>query len=113
MADFRGGYITAVLGGVDLDLRKARMGSSAAVLDVVAVWGGIELKVPAEWSVEGKVRPIMGGFEDKTQLLVESAERPSPRRARIRDHGGRGDRQLTCLWFSPVGSGSLHTPWPP
>jgi Domain of unknown function (DUF5668) len=76
MADFRGGYITAVLGGVDLDLRKARMGSSAAVLDVVAIWGGIELKVPAEWSVEGQVRPILGGFEDKTRLLVESASAP-------------------------------------
>ena len=110
MADFRGGYITAVLGGVDLDLRKARMGPSA-VLDVVAVWGGIELKVPSGWSVEGKVMPIMGAFEDKTQVLVESAERPSPRRARIRHHGGRGDRQLTCLWFSRAGGGSLHTPW--
>jgi hypothetical protein len=61
---------------VDLDLRKARLAASPAVLDVVAVWGGIELKVPAGWSVEGKVVPIMGGFEDKTQLLVESAEVP-------------------------------------
>jgi hypothetical protein len=76
MAEFRGGYITALLGGVDLDLRKARLAASPAVLDVVAVWGGIELKVPAGWSVEGKVVPIMGGFEDKTQLLVESAEVP-------------------------------------
>jgi hypothetical protein len=76
MAEFRGGYITAVMGGVDLDLRKARMGPSPAVLDVVAFWGGIELKVPAGWSVEGKVLPIMGAFEDKTQVLVESAAAP-------------------------------------
>lgn len=76
MTEFRGGYITAVLGGVELDLRKARMGPSPAVLDVVAVWGGIELKVPAGWSVEGRVMPILGGFEDKTRLLVESAEAP-------------------------------------
>lgn len=76
VADFLGGYITAVMGGVDLDLRKARMGPSPAVLDVVAVWGGIELKVPAGWSVEGRVVPILGGFDDKTQVLVESAEAP-------------------------------------
>ena len=84
------------MGGVDLDLRKARMGPSPAVLDVVAFWGGIELKVPAGWNVEGQVMPILGGFEDKTQPLVESSRGPSPRRAWIRDHGRRGDRQLTC-----------------
>jgi hypothetical protein len=77
MVEFRGGYITAVLGGVDLDLRKARMGPSPAVLDVVAFWGGIELKVPAGWNVEGQVMPILGAFEDKTQALVESS--PAPR----------------------------------
>ncbi|HEY6547963.1 MAG TPA: hypothetical protein VI589_08645 [Vicinamibacteria bacterium] len=76
MAEFRGGYITAVLGGVDLDLRNARMGPSPAVIDVVAVWGGIELKVPAGWNVESQILPILGGFEDKTKLLVESAEAP-------------------------------------
>lgn len=77
MAEFRGGYITAVMGGVDLDLRKVRMGPSPAVLDVVAFWGGIELKVPPGWSVDGQVLPILGGFEDKTQALMESS--PAPR----------------------------------
>lgn len=74
--DLQGGYITAVMGGVELDLRKCRMGGSAAVLDVVAVWGGIDLKVPADWRVEGHVLPLMGGFEDKTQALVASDKAP-------------------------------------
>lgn len=74
--DFQGGYITAVMGGVELDLRKCRIAGSAAVLDVVAIWGGIVLKVPADWSVEGRVMPLMGGFEDKTQALVSADTAP-------------------------------------
>jgi hypothetical protein len=74
--DLRGGYITAVMGGVDLDLRKCRMGPSPVTLDVVAVWGGIDLKLPSDWRVEGRVVPIMGGFEDKTQSLVGVEDAP-------------------------------------
>jgi LiaF transmembrane domain len=74
--DFQGGYITAVMGGVELDLRKCKLSGSAAVLDVVAFWGGIDLKVPADWRVEGQVLPLMGGFEDKTQALVASDQAP-------------------------------------
>lgn len=74
--DLQGGYITAFMGGVELDLRKCRISGSAAVLDVVAFWGGIDLKVPADWSIEGHVMPLMGGFEDKTQAIVASAQAP-------------------------------------
>jgi hypothetical protein len=74
--DLRGGYITAVMGGVDLDLRKSGVAGPTITLDVVAFWGGIELRVPAEWSVEGQVVPIMGGFEDKTKTLVASDQAP-------------------------------------
>jgi hypothetical protein len=74
--DFRGGYITAVMGGVELDLRKCTMAASPATLDVVAFWGGIDLKVPADWSVEGRVVPFMGGFVQKTPPPAESAQAP-------------------------------------
>jgi len=52
------------------------MVTSPATLDVVAFWGGIDLKVPAEWSVEGRVMPFMGGFVQKTPPRVESDEAP-------------------------------------
>jgi hypothetical protein len=76
--DFRGGYLTAVLGGIELDLRQCRMPASPVVLDVVAFWGGIDLKVPAEWTVEGKVVPVLGGFEQKGSLAPspETDDRP-------------------------------------
>jgi Domain of unknown function (DUF5668) len=74
--DLRGGYITAVMGGVDLDLRQSKIEAPTITLDVVAFWGAIDLKVPVDWSIEGLVVPIMGGFEDKTKALVVSAKSP-------------------------------------
>ena len=74
--DFRGGYITAVMGGLELDLRRAKMATSPTYLDVVAVWGGMDLKVPAEWDVDVRVTPIMGGYEDKTQAPVPAEGAP-------------------------------------
>ncbi len=74
--DLRGGYVTAVMGGVELDLRKSGMAGQTITLDVIAVWGGMDLKVPVEWNVESQVVPIMGGFEDKTQTLVASDQAP-------------------------------------
>jgi len=62
--DFRGGSVTAVIGGVELDLRKANL-TGTAYLDVVAFWGGIEIKVPAGWTVDGRVVTLMGAFENK------------------------------------------------
>ena len=76
VADFRGGFVTAVMGGVELDLRQSRILASPVTLDVVALWGGMELKVPTDWKVEGHVVPFMGGFEDKSQSLGASDASP-------------------------------------
>jgi predicted membrane protein len=64
--DFRGGEVTAVMGGAELDLRQAEMRSAFAELHVVAFWGGVEIRVPREWSVQLDGLPVLGGFEDKT-----------------------------------------------
>ena len=71
-ADFRGGSVTAVMGGVELDLRKASLTSGTAYLDVVAFWGGIEIKVPSSWTVDARVVPLMGAFENKVDSLAGS-----------------------------------------
>ena len=65
--EFRGAEITAVMGGVDLDLRRATMTADEARIHLFAVWGGITVKVPNDWSVvvEGVI-PILGGIDDKT-----------------------------------------------
>ena len=63
---FRGGDLTAILGGCEIDLRQASI-DGEAVIDVFAMWGGIEIKVPEDWSMSSHVVPILGGYEDKTR----------------------------------------------
>jgi hypothetical protein len=63
---FEGGSLTAIMGGVEVDLRGARMVRQQAVVDCFAFWGGLDIKVPPGWTVHSRVWPVMGGFEDKT-----------------------------------------------
>jgi predicted membrane protein len=63
---FKGGELTAFMGGCEIDLRNAEINGEAAI-DVFAMWGGIEIRVPENWTVIGKVTPLMGGFEDHTR----------------------------------------------
>lgn len=69
---FRGGDLTAVFGGCQIDLRQAAI-EGEAVIDVFAMWGGIEIRVPETWSVSGRVTPILGGYEDKTRPVSDDA----------------------------------------
>jgi len=65
-AGFRGGELTAVMGGCEVDLRHASI-DGEAVLDIFAMWGGVEIRVPPDWTVESRVTPILGGVDDKTR----------------------------------------------
>ena len=63
-AELRGGSATAVMGVMELDLRHATL-VSGATIDVVAFWGGIEIRVPESWTVEAHIVPLMGGVQNK------------------------------------------------
>ena len=74
--DFRGGSITAIMGGCEIDLRTASIASSnEPILAVFALWGGIEVRVPPDWTVVSQVDPILGGFEDSTLPPKEASKR--------------------------------------
>jgi predicted membrane protein len=62
---FRGADLTAVMGGIKLDLIDTRMEGDTVAVDVFAFWGGIEIYVPPDWTVSSKVTTLMGGFIDK------------------------------------------------
>jgi len=62
---FRGADLSAVLGGVNLDLTSARMEGDSARIEVFAFCGGIEIHVPPDWTVTSKVATLLGGFTDK------------------------------------------------
>jgi predicted membrane protein len=65
--DFRGGEATAIMGGCEIDLRQASIKEGDAVLDLFAFWGGIEVRVPEEWSVVLEGIPVLGGYEDNSR----------------------------------------------
>jgi len=65
--DFRGGNAWAVLGGCEIDLSKASIEAGEAVINTFAFWGGIELKVPADWMVESRGTALLGAFEDASR----------------------------------------------
>jgi predicted membrane protein len=63
---FRGADLLAIMGGYQLDLRQAAIHGDA-VIDLFVMWGGIEIRVPEDWSVSSKIVPVMAGVEDKTR----------------------------------------------
>ena len=65
-SSFRSATLTAVMGGIEFDLRPASTATGEAVIEVFAMWGGIEITVPPDWRVTTKVVPLLGGVEDRT-----------------------------------------------
>jgi hypothetical protein len=80
---FRGGEITAFMGGGQIDLRQATIPpGEEAVIDVFSVLGGCEILVPPSWTVATPIVPVMGGVEDKRFAPLPGTvdtSRPAPR----------------------------------
>jgi len=66
---FDGGEVTAIFGGFGLDLRQTTMKSDTARIDVFAMFGGGEIRVPEGWEVSVQASAIAGSVEDKTISL--------------------------------------------
>lgn len=63
--NFKGGNITAVFGGYEVDLRDCQLAEGEHVLEIFAVFGGATIIVPHDWDVVTDVVPVLGGFSDK------------------------------------------------
>jgi predicted membrane protein len=64
--DFQGGEAFAMFGGIELDLRKAATTLDEVVIEVNAIFGGVEVRVPETWNITVRGSGIFGGYEDKT-----------------------------------------------
>jgi predicted membrane protein len=63
--NFRGGKATAIMGGVELDFTGARLAGGRAAIELTAIMGGIDIRVPRSFRVEVEAHPILGGVDDK------------------------------------------------
>jgi predicted membrane protein len=77
--DFLGGTVTAVFGGAEIDLRNAGTKREEVTIKAEAVFGGIELWVPAHWHTIVRGSGVFGGFEDKTFPAAPGASPGAPR----------------------------------
>lgn len=69
--DFRGGEAVTVFGGTELNLMQADT-SSRITLELVQVFGGTKLIVPAHWKVQTEeLVNIFGGLNDKRPLPTQ------------------------------------------
>ena len=66
--NFKGGRISAVFGGTELDLTKARLAPGRNDIEIACVFGGATIIVPDTWYVTIEVTPVLGGFTDSRKL---------------------------------------------
>ncbi len=67
--NFRGGKVTAVFGGSEIDLTKAKLAPGVSELELACVFGGTTIIVPDDWNVKIEVVPVLGGFGDSRKLI--------------------------------------------
>jgi predicted membrane protein len=64
--NFRGGDIFVIFGGFAVDLTQADIEGDMAVMNVNAIFGGGEIRIPETWQVNMEGVGIFGGYGDKT-----------------------------------------------
>jgi predicted membrane protein len=77
----KGGRIFAFMGGAKLNLTEADIIEDSMVIDVFAMMGGVEIRVPVGWQVTMHGIPILGGMDNKTSSKSaddKAAAQPTP-----------------------------------
>lgn len=69
---FKGGKLTSIFGGTDLNLMNADLNHGTNVLDVFILFGGCDIRVPSDMNVKVKVTAIFGGFSDERKMIADN-----------------------------------------
>ncbi len=65
--EFKGGRITNVFGGSDIDFSGVELGEGTNVLDLTCIFGGAKLLIPSNWCVKNDIVSILGGVSEKNK----------------------------------------------
>lgn len=63
--NFKGGTLTAVFGGSNIDITMSDMQQPSAEIDIFYMFGGSKIRVPKDWHVDMRVTNVFGGMSDK------------------------------------------------
>jgi len=75
--EFKGGKVSVLLGGVELDFSQASLAENQATLELTAILGGIEIWVPREWEVVIDSSALLGAVEDKLKPAPATESKPT------------------------------------
>lgn len=63
--NFKGGNITAIFGGSEINLTQCKLAEGINTIDIFALFGGTTIIVPKNWNVIVNVTALLGGFSNK------------------------------------------------
>jgi len=71
----KGGSVSTIMGGCELDFRNADMEKEEMVLEISSIMGGVEIIIPSHWQVVMQGTPVLGSVEDKTVKPVNPTKK--------------------------------------
>lgn len=71
--NFKGGDVVAVFGGTEINFLQADF-ENTVTLEVVAVFAGVKLIIPANWEVQSELVSAFGSIEDKRPVQPKNNE---------------------------------------
>ena len=75
--DFKGGEVNCIMGGAEINLSHATI-NGTATLEMNQIFGGAKLIVPAHWEIISDITVVLGGVEDKRQVLGNYNQEQKP-----------------------------------
>jgi predicted membrane protein len=93
--EFKGGKISNIFGGTELDLTQTTLAPGTVVLEISCIFGGANIIVPSDWVVTLQMNSILGGFSDK-RPIIRNASVASDRELIIKGSAIFGGGDVKC-----------------
>ncbi len=71
--NLKGGEVVSIFGGCDLNLSQSDF-EGIIIIDVIAIFGGVKIIIPASWEVKNEVTAVFGGIDDKRAIMPYQGE---------------------------------------
>jgi predicted membrane protein len=72
--NFKGGSLTAICGGSNIDLTQSKLSEGKNEIDVFYLFGGSKIRVPQDWTIHLQTTGIFGGMSEKRKFVDSSID---------------------------------------